>query len=426
MFLAVHTRGEPWFVNVAPASGLDGLDAREVVMVDLDGDGWLDLVLDDRWFLRSCRGGAWFQGLEGVGLDRPEVEMVTLTPDGDPDCLSARVEGLRPRYLYFADVDEDGDTDALWGVRSTWEHFDGEKFVAVPEADHGIRSRVYLNDGTGRFTRGPESAYTVDAGPAMALAICDVDRDGDLDLFEGREYRTYGVLEDCGIDRLWLGDGTGRFTDATTPAGLLTSPVPGGPDSSRPTYGVTHADLDGDGDQDLLALSYGRQWNRQWLNQGDGTFVDIGDLTTFDGDEIRHGHYPEWVRARGREDEQPFRSNGNTFDCAVGDVNGDLALDLLLGEIAHGWAGDSSDRSSLLVQREGGFERRPLHRFLSPRLRRDPDRWNEGDLRVAMGDFDNDGRLDLLVASGDYPDGQFLRIYRQPRAGGVRGARSRG
>ena len=249
----------------------------------------------------------------------------------------------------------------------------------------------------------------------MALAVVDVDLDGRLDLFEGREYRQYGVLHGCGVDRLWRGDGKGGFEDVTAAAGLMTVPAPGGERSSRPTYGVTHADVDGDGWPDLLALSYGRQWNRLWLAQGDGTYRDVGLASGFAGDAITHGRYPQGV---GRPPEPPFRSNGNTFDCAVGDVDGDLDLDLFLGEIQHAWAGEASDPSSLLLNEGNRFTRRPVQEFLPPRVFRDARNFNYGDLHAAFLDVDNDGRLDLLIGSGDYPDGQFLRLYRQADDGG--------
>jgi hypothetical protein len=253
----------------------------------------------------------------------------------------------------------------------------------------------------------------------MALAAADVDRDGRIDLYEGREYRRYGVLFGCGGDRLWKGDGKGGFEDATEKAGMAVVPEPGGDRSARPTYGVTAADFDDDGWPDLLQLAYGRQWNRQWRNKGDGTFEDVGRATGFAGDDIDHGRYPAGM---DREPEPPFRANGNTFDCAVGDYDNDGDLDAFLGEIQHAWAGESSDPPSLLVNlgKAGGhrFERRPVREFLPPRPFRDARNWNYGDMHAAWLDFDLDGRLDLLIASGDYPDGQFLRLYRQREDGG--------
>jgi hypothetical protein len=53
------------------------------------------------------------------------------------------------------------------------------------------------------------------------------------------------------------------------------------------------------------------------------------------------------------------------------------------------------------------------------RIPRDPTirNWNQGDLFAELADFDHDGRLDLLLSSGDYPDDQRLRLYRQQTDG---------
>jgi hypothetical protein len=149
------------------------------------------------------------------------------------------------------------------------------------------------------------------------------------------------------------------------------------------------------------------------LNSPEHRFSEFGYESGFAGDKIRHGRYPDFVR---RAPEQPFRANGNTFDCAVADYDNDGDLDLFLGEITHRWAGESSDLPALLINQgaEGGyrFERKNVVELLPPRKFRG-QMWNYGDLHVAFVDFDNDMLQDLLIASGDYPDGQFLRLYKQ-------------
>lgn len=407
-----------WFTNVAGEVGLEGVRGKAGCFVDLDGDGYWDLVVDRQHVFRNEEGKRFvadaFEGLPFPTVKRVPFDRKTGLPAPD----RAKEGTFVPRYLYFADVDNDGAVDALAGVH--WADF--VRFVdgAVKRyeaCDHGQRTQVFLGDGKGGFVAGPASAYTADEalGPRMALACVDVDADGVLDLFEGREYLHYGVMLDAGVDRLWLGDGQGGFRDGTKAAGLETVRTPAQPNSSRPTYGVTSADLDNDGWPDLLQMAYGRQWNYQWRSRGDGTFEDVGRVTTFAGDGVAHGHYPPPVK---RRKEAPFRANGNTFDCAVGDIDNDGDLDCFLGEIAHWWAGSSSDRSSLLINqgpdKEFAFERIPVQDLLARRpVRGDGIRWNEGDLHVAFADFDNDTRLDLLIGSGDYPDGQFLRLYHQ-------------
>jgi hypothetical protein len=405
------------FTNVAKDAGFADVSGKTVVLADIDGDGWLDIVLDRRRFFLSDLGRS-FREIADVGIEFPKTKTPVLDAKGSFDAAKAVERELVPQWLYFADVDGDGDLDAVAGVHSDWEWFDENfgKWMATPECDTRARTTVWLNDGKGSFTRGPQSGLSAkDAwGPSMALAVVDYDKDGRLDLFEGREYRRYGVLENCGGDHLWKGDGQGGFADVTAKAGMTVVPQPGLANSARPTYGVTVADFDGDGWPDLLQLAYGRQWNRQWKNRGDGTFTDLGMETGFAGDDITHGRYPEALK---RPPEPPFRANGNTFDCAVADFDNDGDLDCFLGEIQHWWGGESSDPPSLLVnlgaKEHWKFERHPVQQFLPPRPSREPKSFNFGDMHAAWLDFDLDGLLDLLIASGDYPDGQFLRLYRQ-------------
>ena len=102
-------------------------------------------------------------------------------------------------------------------------------------------------------------------------------------------------------------------------------------------------------------------------------------LHGFDGDRDRAGRYPLWLKrywkeryGQERQDEKAFRAKGNTFHCAIADYDNDGDTDCILAEITHEWAGPSSDRTALLVNDNGKFERRP---FLRPHTT--VGRWNQ-------------------------------------------------
>ena len=84
-----------------------------------------------------------------------------------------------------------------------------------------------------------------------------------------------------------------------------------------------------------------------------------------------------------------------------------------MGEICHWWAGSSSDHSTFLIN-GGAASGWTFTRSMQGIVRHhQDDHWTKGDLHVGAIDFDNDGLLDLIIASSDYPDGQYLKLYKQ-------------
>jgi enediyne biosynthesis protein E4 len=100
--------------------------------------------------------------------------------------------------------DADGDKDLDLFVVSGGNEFSGQSEYR--------NSRLYTNDGKGKFARSSSVAQTFNTG--SCVAINDLDRDGDLDIFLGT--RTipwrYGIKPDSYV---LLNDGTGKFSDAT-------------------------------------------------------------------------------------------------------------------------------------------------------------------------------------------------------------------
>jgi hypothetical protein len=147
------------------------------------------------------------------------------------DGLAADVKG---DTLAVADFNNDGKPDFLYGAGSGMLFINqGDKFVL--KADSGISYK------TGKI------------GPAL----CDYDGDGKTDIF---------IPQPDGKCRLYKGDGTGRFTDVTASAGDLAKSIPG-------AVSAAWGDFDNDGKPDLVVCCL-RGSNRYFKNNGNGTFTE--------------------------------------------------------------------------------------------------------------------------------------------------------
>ena len=102
------------------------------------------------------------------------------------------------------------------------------------------QDRLYLNDGAGNFTDVTATRMPPDSDHTYALAVGDVDGDGDPDLVFGN-YRAQS--------RLYLNSGTGNF--------IVTTPHM--PRNSDLTVAVALGDVDGDGSLDAMFGNFNAQ-----------------------------------------------------------------------------------------------------------------------------------------------------------------------
>lgn len=423
---------EPWeagqsaYNEVQPAPwGLAGVEGTRMVAVDFDGDGWTDLhvhrgSLGNRgdfsgenprrsWLLRNDRGTGFIDVTAESGFRQ--------TRDGD---ANAERSGS---VVAFGDVDNDGDLDAITAVNDV----DGSKTEDTTE--------LMINNGDGTFSFGPDDAPWRQQQDAPAgLTFVDVNLDGNLDVWMPRN----SLASQPQQDRLYLGDGTGNFTDATDDLGLTTAAWG---DVDKLNEGLAHSnawsanacDVDGNGWPDLLAASYGRAPNHLWKNgvdSFDNVSLDSGyafdenqnykdnqffrcwcarnpggaDCASTPAPQINCGQI-NWSDPRDRE---PYRNGGNSGATSCRDVDNDGDIDLLTGEIQHWWAGEASDQAELLINNGDGTFERPGVEALGMTRDLPETSWDKGDMTNTFIDFDNDGWADVFVGSSDYPGTRSL------------------
>ncbi|MDP2315601.1 MAG: CRTAC1 family protein [Pseudomonadota bacterium] len=451
------------YTEATEAWGLGAVNGAQLQAVDLDGDGYADLVVNDNSGIDDFEASAGGTGgrYHWTLMNRPDgAGGRVFLDETEASGLFARREGAggRPSVDHiFADVNGDGFIDAFAGVFND-PHTD-------PAVHYTDTSEVLLNDGDGHFTFAPASPDLQVDFPMSGVTFTDYDGDGVVDLFIALWYANADIYGNGSWlnwlyganDRLLRGNGDGTFTDVTAAAGLelneatndraLDKVLDGS--HARPSMGATACDLDGDTLPELLVMAYGRQWNLQWQNQGDGTFVEVGGASGYAGDDdidytdnwyyqctcwvdgscdaptdpdfpyserqceqVAGGGYwnPGW-------DDQPANLNGNTFNTACADVDNDGDLDLWSGEITHQWAGGSSDLSGLLLNEGDGTFTRPDLDTLGLLRTPVPDpstrSWDYGDQKSAVADLDLDGRKDLLLPSGAAYFGNVLYAWRQ-------------
>jgi len=246
----MHNEGDGTFTNRTVEAGLSltGKTACGPLFVDLDGDGWLDLI----------RGG--------VENTNPAVYLNK--GDGTFEDVTATSGILTSEDMYSitaGDYDRDGDLDLL---TSHW--------WGAPE----VCSRLWRNEGNMVFSCADEMAGTLLPRSPMAKFgftpnFADINSDGWPDIL---------IASDFGTSQVYLNQGDGTFDDVTTPV-----------ISDQNGMGGAIGDYDNDGDLDWFVSSI---WdldgapgsngpltgNRMYKNDGSGNFVDATDETG-----TRHG-----------------------------------------------------------------------------------------------------------------------------------------
>ena len=313
-------RGELGFTDVTISAGLGGppsLGGHGAAFADATGDDWPDLYIT-------------------MNVAGPVADQFFVNQRSVRFLESGAARGI-------ADFDE-GSHGAAWGDLDN----DGDFDLVNGTTGSGAPNDVFRNDGRGVFTDVTPPSMLDRREGTRGLALFDMDRDGDLDIFTVSG---------------WLGSGDPsheRNELYRNQGGLTFAPVTSGAAYTAPAgQGVTDADFDGDGDVDLVAGN--RDGDLVVLrNGGRGhfTLVDPGAIG------ISHRAY-----------------SGVT----MADIDSDGDLDMLLVDVD-----GSNETIGHLYRNVGAGVFRHVSDF------RDIDGFMGG-----FADLDNDSDLDLVFAGDD-------------------------
>ncbi len=353
-----HQKQDGTFEDVTERAGLQGAGyGMGVAVGDYDNDGYEDLYVTaygGNKLYHNNRDGTFTDVTDkgGVGGSGWSTSAAWVDLDGD-----GLLDLVVLRYLVW-------DFDDVW----CGEHKEGYRTYCHPDYFKPVAPLVYHNDGNGHFTEVAEKVGMAKPGKGLGIAIADYDRDGHVDLF---------VANDSMSEFLFRNWGNGMFEEVALVSGVAVD----GEGHTFAGMGVDFADYNNDGLPDLVITDLASQMYALYRNNGDGTFSyesypsGLGRMTmTHSGWGVRFLDYDNagWkdlLIAQGHDLD--------TIELTFPNLRYREPM-LLARNTGHGFEDVSADAGS--VFREAWVGR-----------------------GLAIGDIDNDGRLDAVVTTNDGP-----------------------
>jgi hypothetical protein len=339
--------------------------AMGVCSADYDNDGWPDVyvtgVTSNRLYRNNGSGGF--------------VDVTTKAGAGGT--------GLWSSSCAFGDIENDGDVD-LFVTNYVDFSVTNNKYCAAagdirvychPNVYNSLPNILYRNNGDGTFTDITKEAgvYRTD-GNGLGVVFGDYDEDGWNDIY---------VANDSVPNFLFHNKGRGSFEEVGFWAGVAL----GGEGRPLAGMGTDMADIDSDGLLDIIVTNLDRETHSLFKNLGKGLFTNV----TFESGV--------------GEATLPFVGFGAAFVDHDNDSDNDLVI--VNGDITDNVArfrdNTSYEQRNLLLENNGAGKFRDVgprsgSGFALKKVSRG----------LAVGDLDNDGDMDFIVAN----NGQTVDVLR--------------
>src|ERR1700730_2608015 len=349
-----HQKADGTFEDVTEKAGLQGAGyGMGVAVGDFDNDGFEDLyvtALGGNKLYHNNGNGTFTDITEKAGVGGSGWSTSAAWGDLDNDGLLALIV---LRYLE-------------WDFYYIWcgERKEGLRAYCHPDYFKPITPLVYHNNGNGKFTEISKTIGISKPGKGLGIALADYDRDGRIDIV---------IANDSMPEFLYHHKSDGTFEDVGLMSGVAV-------DSEGHTYagmGVDFADYNNDGLPDLVITDLANQMYALYRNNGDGTFAyesypsGLGRMTmTHSGWGIRFLDY----------------DNDGWKDLLIAQGHDLDTIELSFPNLRY--------RESMLLARNTGQKFVDVSSQSGEIFQK---AWVGRGL--ALGDIDNDGRLDAVVAT---------------------------
>jgi hypothetical protein len=353
-----HQKPDRTFEDVTQKAGLQGAGyGMGVAVGDYDNDGFEDLYVTA-------------YGLNRLYHNRGDGTFADVTPNAGVS------GGGWSTSAAWVDLDGDGYLDLIvlryleWDFDDVWcgEHKEGFRAYCHPDFFKPTAPLVYHNNKDGTFTEVSQKVGLAKPGKGLGIAIADYDRDGHVDVF---------VANDSMAEFLYHNKGDGTFEEV----GLASQVAVDIDGRTFAGMGVDFADYNNDGLPDIVVTNLANQRYALYQNAGDGSFTYATSATGLGQMTVSH----------------------SGWGVRLFDYDNDGWKDLL---IAQGHDLDTIEltypnlryREPMLLARNTGKTFIDVSAQSGDVFRRP---WVARGM--AIGDLDNDGRLDAIVTTNDGP-----------------------
>jgi hypothetical protein len=358
-----HQKPDGTFEDVTEKAGLQGVGyGMGVAVGDYDNDGYEDLYV-------TAYGGNRLYHNNGNGTFTDVTETAGVGGSGWSSSAA------------WVDLDNDGLLDLIVVRYVAWDFSDiwcgppqpALRVYCHPDVFPPITLLAYHNDGNGHFTEVAQQIGLSKPAKGLGIAIADYDRDGHIDLY---------IANDSWPEFLFHNKGNGTFEEV----GLAAEAALDGDGRTFAGMGVDFADYNNDGRPDLIVDDLANQMYALYLNNGDASFTYETYATGLSRMTLLHSGWGiRFIDYDNDGWKDILVAQGHDLD-TIDKTNPQLHYRepmLLLRNTGKGFVDVSAESGSVFHEAWVGRG-------------------------MAVGDIDNDGRIDAVVAT----NGGSLHIIR--------------